>query len=152
MEYIDHSEELQKMIASLLEDEGVDLIEFKFSKTQGRALLRLLVDKGPDGITVGECSRLNKKIGNLLDERDIIGDSYLLEVSSPGVDRPLAVKKDFLRCRGKKVKFLFSEPVEDRFELDAEIKDAGEDSVTVEAGGRLISVPLAKINKAQQII
>ena len=152
MDYLDYSAELTKTISPLLEEEDAELVEIKLSRQEGKILLRMLIDKKSGGITIGECSQLNHKIGALLDNSDLIKESYILEVSSPGLDRSLKTRNDFLRAKEKMAHFFFNEPVEGRVELEGKIKDADSESVTIEAEGKFLAVPLSRINRAKYII
>lgn len=85
----------------------VDLVVYR---GRSRSVIRFLVDK-PGGITLDECARLNQEIGRFLDEKNIIQESYVLEVSSPGLDRPMKSTRDFQRCLGQLVKIVLRKPL-----------------------------------------
>ena len=120
---------------------------------EGRDLvLRILTDKLTGGITLDECAILNRDIGGLLDEKDIIQGRYILEVSSPGLDRPLKTKDDFLLALNKKAKFFLNELINGKLEWDGLIKKVGQESVFISIKDSLIEVPFLKINKARFII
>ncbi|PIP19754.1 MAG: ribosome maturation factor RimP [Candidatus Omnitrophica bacterium CG08_land_8_20_14_0_20_41_16] len=120
---------------------------------EGRDLvLRILTDKLTGGITLDECAILNRDIGGLLDEKDIIQGRYILEISSPGLDRPLKTKNDFLRCLNKSARFFLNELINGKLEWEGLINKVGEDSVFISVEDNLIEVPFLKINKARLII
>ena len=145
-------EELRFIIIEYLENKGLDLVDLIY-RYEGRDLfLRILVDLPQGGISVGDCTQVNKEIGEILDEKDMLEGSYILEVSSPGLDRSLKTKSDFLRCLGKKIRFFLSEPVNDRIEWEGLISTAGDDTVVINSGETSIGIPLAKINKAKQVL
>lgn len=152
MGYEEISEELKQIIQPALQQDGFELVELTFAQYRYSSTLALLVDRIGGGITLGDCTMLNRKIGELLDARDIIGQKYLLEVSSPGIDRPLKTKNDFLRCVGKTVKFFLREAIDGKIELDAQIQGADDNTVKVEARQGALEIPLSNINKAKQII
>lgn len=96
-------DEVREAVSQTLEMEGVELVELSWRRFGRTMVLRFLVDK-QGGITIDECGRLNQTIGEILDAKDLIQDRYTLEVSSPGLDRPLQTKRDFERNIGRKVK------------------------------------------------
>ncbi|MEW6101628.1 MAG: ribosome maturation factor RimP [Candidatus Omnitrophota bacterium] len=145
-------EELRVLIGDYLKSEGLELVDL-IHRYEGRDLvLRVLADKPQGGITVDECAYLNEQLGRILDEKDILKASYMLEVSSPGLDRPLRTKNDFSRCLSRKVRFFFNEPVRNKLELEAVIEAVGEDAITVSLNGEMLEIPLLKINKGKQVI
>jgi ribosome maturation factor RimP len=152
MQYQNYSEELKKIILPFLEQEEIGLVDLQFTKQGRDALLRLFVDRASGGITLEECSHLNREIGNLLDLHDIIKTKYILEVSSPGLDRPLKGRSDFLRAKDKFLRFFLSEPIEGKIELEAQVKEVNAESVTVEVEGKTFSLYLPKINRAKYIV
>ncbi len=88
--------ELNSIIADYLKIQGLDLVEI-ICRYEGRDLvLRIFVDRPQGGITLAECAQLNKYVSNILDEKDILQSRYILEVSSPGLERPLKTKNDLL--------------------------------------------------------
>lgn len=152
MDNQEFAEELKKIILPVLEEEGIELVEFNLVRARGSALLKLLVDRNGGGISLGDCSRLNQKIGDIMDQGDIMRDRYLLEVSSPGLDRPLTSKKDFLRSMNKQVKFFLNHPINGKIEFNGLIRQVMEDSVIIENNSQTIQIPLSKVTKAKQII
>jgi len=145
-------EELRFIIIEYLENKGLDLVDLIY-RYEGRDLfLRILVDLPQGGISVGDCTQVNKEIGEILDEKDMLEGSYILEVSSPGLDRSLKTKSDFLRCLGKKIRFFLSELVNGRIEWEGTVNTVNDDTVVINSGETSIGIPLAKINKAKQVL
>lgn len=145
-------EELRIIISEYLENRGLDLVDLIYRYEGGDLVLRVLVDLPQGGINLDECAGLNKEIGGLLDEENIIEGSYILEVSSPGLDRPLRTKSDFLRCLNKKARFFLSRAVNDRIEWEGIIERATDDSVLIKSGESSVDIPFALINKAKQLL
>lgn len=152
MQYQEINEELKKIIQPILDASGLELVELIFIRMKGRPILRLLIDRPAGGISVDECSRVNKLAGQALDESNLMAAGYILEVSSPGLDRPLKTANDFKRSLNKKVKFFLKEPVNERIELDGVIISADLEKVSVDTQGGSVEIPLEKINKAKLII
>lgn len=151
MGYYELVDKLKEAISPLLDEMDVELVELNLVGSRTRPTLQILVDKS-GGINLSECAKLNQLIGELLDARNLIDTRYVLEVSSPGVDRPLKTKNDFLRYIGKKAVFYLSEPVLNRIELQGTINGIDAESVLVCVGQETAAIPLDKINKAKQII
>ena len=144
--------ELKNIIGNYLKNKGLDLVDLIY-RYEGRDLfLRILADRPEGGITIEECASLNNEISEILDERDISRERYILEVSSPGLDRPLKTKNDFLRCMDKRVKFFLAEPVAGKIEPEGIICQVAEDTVYIKIGANTVAIPLSKIKKAKQNI
>lgn len=144
--------ELSAIFKDYLKDKGVDLVDFIY-RYEGRNLfLRILVDRPEGGITLEECAEFNRQISGILDERGILKERYILEVSSPGLDRPLKQKNDFLRCLNRKARFFLNEPVNGKIELQGVIEKVEGDAVYIGIDKEALKIPLAKINKAKQVI
>jgi len=144
--------ELTVIIEDYLKDQGLDFVDLIY-RYEGRDLfLRILVDRPEGGVTLDECSRINREIGDILEEKDIIQAKFILEVSSPGIDRQLKTKSDFSRCINRKVRFFLGEPVNGKIEWEGLISKTEDDRVYVDVEGDIIEIPLVKINKAKQVI
>lgn len=144
--------ELKNIIGDYLKIQGLDLVDLVYRHEGRDLILRILVDKPEGGITIGECANLNERISNLLDEKDILQTRYIIEVSSPGLDRALKTKNDFLRCINRRVRFFLNELIDGKIELEGLISKVENDSVYIEVRNELIEIPLTKINKAKQVI
>jgi ribosome maturation factor RimP len=143
--------ELEKCIGDFLSAQGLELVELIFRPEGQGQVLRLLVDK-PGGISLGECADLNRAIGDMLEERNAIDSHYILEVCSPGLDRPLRMKRDFERCRSNTVKCFLKEPINGKIEWDGVIIDVKDSLVVLQTKQGALELPIEKINKAKQII
>jgi ribosome maturation factor RimP len=98
-----NAEEIETLIAPLIEQEGGELVDLQWRKEGPSWVLRLFLDK-PNGITLDDCEYFSNRVGAMLDEGDKIAKAYVLEVSSPGLDRVVKKDKDFARFAGKEVK------------------------------------------------
>lgn len=138
---------LHNLVEPVIEEHGLELVRLDFSAGR-RAHLGVYIDK-PDGVTITDCETISRALSDILDAYDPIPQSYILEVSSPGVDRPLAGKSDFQRSRGKMLKVYTREPVAGRMSFQGKLDDTGEKDIemTLEKGER-IRIPLDKISKA----
>lgn len=92
----------EQYLLPLMEEHNFELVDVEYVKEAGTWYLRAYIDK-EGGITVDDCEVINRKLSDWLDEEDFIEESYILEVSSPGLGRPLKKEKDFARSIGKEV-------------------------------------------------
>lgn len=143
---------IRALVEPLLSSRHVELVELTYRREGPQNVLRLLVDTA-QGITVQQCSDLNLSIGALLEEYEVISDSYLLEVASPGLDRKLRNPRDFERIIGRRVRIQTREPVEGKFEIVGAVASVGDALVTVTLDdGEKIRVPFAVMTLARQDI
>ena len=91
----DYEQRTTKLVMPVIEENGFELVDMEYVKEAGTWYLRAYIDK-PGGITINDCELVNRYLSDRLDEDDFIDDSYVLEVSSPGLDRPLKKDKDLL--------------------------------------------------------
>jgi len=104
---------LERLIESLLTAEGYELVDLEFRKESRGWVLRVFMDK-PGGVTLDDCAAVSREVGDHIEVEDLIPHSYTLEISSPGLERPLKKEKDFLRSIGKLIQFSTTSPVEGR--------------------------------------
>jgi ribosome maturation factor RimP len=136
---------LQPVIAGL----GYDLWELEFLPGRGSALLRVYLDtEAHEGITVADCERASRVVSETLDAVDPIPGNYTLEVSSPGVERPLRVARHFAPYAGEQVFVEMVHPLEERRRFKGRLVAAGDDTIEVEVDGRRYRLPIAGIRKA----
>jgi len=103
------TEQVHTLITSTVEGEGIELVSLWISGSSGNRFLRVYIDK-EEGITVDDCTSVSKAVEDLLDMANLIDGRYVLEVSSPGLDRPLRTERDFVRSIGKTLRVLVSNP------------------------------------------
>ncbi len=144
--------ELEACIGEYLKAFDLELVELIYRYEGAGLVLRVLVDKPAGGISLDECAGLNSRIGALLDEKDIIPGRYTLEVASPGLDRPMKTKHDFLRSLNRRARFFLREPVSERIELEGLITQVTDNGVEIEKDGEKVVIEFSKLNKAKQII
>lgn len=96
-------------MAPLVEQESAELVDLTFRKEGAQWVLRVFLDKA-DGFTLDDCAYFSDRIGALLDEKNAVSRAYVLEVSSPGLDRVIKKEKDFIRFSGKAVKLRLKAP------------------------------------------
>ena len=121
----------EELITPILERMHFELVDVEYVKEAGNWYLRAYIDK-PGGITVDDCEVVNRELGDLLDRDDFIDDSYILEVSSPGLGRPLKKERDFIRSKGEEVEIRTYRMVDRQKEFRGVLKAWDKDTVTIE--------------------
>lgn len=96
----DYESRTEELLEPIVAEAGFELVDVEYVKEAGTWYLRAYIDK-PGGITVDDCEVISRKFSDILDEKDYIEDSYIFEVSSPGLGRPLKKEKDFQRSLGR---------------------------------------------------
>ncbi len=145
-------QKIKEIISPVLERQGLNLFDINSSLQLNNVILRLLVDKPRGGISIDECASLNEEISNLLESQNIFETRYTLEISSPGVDRPLKTENDFLRVIGRRVRLFLSQPVKGRKEIIGIIKGVKTDSISIDLDNSQIRIPTDNIISAKQLI
>ena len=149
----DSSKLIHDSVRQILDPLGFDLIELKSMRSSNGTILRFLIDRIEGGITLGECSQLNNQIGQLFDEKNLISEKYILEVFSPGLDRPIIDIKDFKRVLDKRIHIFLNEKQQDKLEIEGKlIKVDVKGIFIVNDEGSEQFVLFSKINKAKQVI
>jgi ribosome maturation factor RimP len=145
-------EQIKETLDSFLEKSGFCLVEINNSYQGNAICLRVIADRPEGGITIDECARLNRQIQEILDKEIVLQQEYILEVSSPGLDRPLVTEKDFSRCLKQGARLFFTELINGKREIEGIINKVENGLVYIDTGGVLFEAPLSKIAKAKRII
>lgn len=142
-------DKLKALAAPVVEGLGMELVDLVYASEHGSKVVRLFIDK-PGGVTVDDCSDVSREFGTVLDVEDPIPQRYVLEVSSPGLDRPLVREKDFTRYIGKRARIKSKQPIEGRRNFKAVIDGVAEGKVLVtDFDGRRFEIELTNIEKAR---
>jgi len=141
--------QLKELLEGYLQSRNLELIDLVLRNEGNGLVLRVLADRPEGGINLDECGALNQEIGTLLDEKNIMESSYMLEVSSPGLDRPLKTKRDFSRATGKKAKFFLNDLVDGKLEWDGIITGVNNESVFINSSISALEIPLSRVVKAK---
>ena len=128
----DKGTEIAAMLAPIVEDLGLELLGIEWAPSAGRSLLRLYIDAPGRHVGIQDCESVSREVSALLDVNDPIGGQYTLEVSSPGIDRPLVRKGDFAAAVGHLAKLETTVPVEERRRFRGRIVAADDESVVIE--------------------
>ncbi|MEW6263690.1 MAG: ribosome maturation factor RimP [Thermodesulfobacteriota bacterium] len=124
----------------VLKEEGLELVEAQYRRERGGYVLRLFIDRAAgSGVTLDDCVQASRELGRLLDVEEVIAGPYTLEVSSPGLDRPLRRPADFHRFAGRLVRVRTAAP-EGRRTIKGRLLGLRDGRIELEAEGRRVSV------------
>jgi ribosome maturation factor RimP len=138
----------ESILGPLLKAEGFSLVAVDYKWEQRGWVLRVYVDK-EGGVTLDDCARVSWEFGQLLDVEDMIPTSYRLEVSSPGLDRPLKKEADFVKYSGRRVRIKTKDQVSGRRNFKGDLLGCAEGKVMVQVeGSEVFTIPFSSILKA----
>ena len=139
---------LWQLVEPVVRSEGMDLIEVEYRRESPGWVLRLFIDQ-EDGITVDDCARISRVVGDLLDVADLISNPYHLEVSSPGLNRPLRRWEHFQGCIGSIVDVRLSTSIYNRRKFKGRLIDARPEGITLDCDGQPFDIPLTHLERAR---
>ncbi len=126
----EYEQRTEALLLPMMEEHHFELVDVEFVKEAGTWYLRAYIDK-PGGITIDDCELVSRYLSDWLDEEDFIEESYILEVSSPGLGRPLKKEKDFVRSRGEPVEVRLFRALDGQKEFEGILEDWDRDTVTL---------------------
>lgn len=129
---------------------GYELVLLEYSPRDGSGMLRLFID-GPEGIGLDDCEKASREVAATLDVEDLITQAYRLEISSPGLDRPLVKPDHYRRFKGEVAKIQTLAPIAGRRRFQGVLLDATDEEVSIETADGVITLPLADIDKAKLV-
>jgi ribosome maturation factor RimP len=144
------NEELTELLGPSVESLGYELADLEVKLGSRDGLLRVFIDK-PEGIGLEDCEIVNRQISALLDVEDPLPGNYVLEVSSPGLDRRLTKLEHFERFMGSDVRVKLRFPLEGRKNFRGALRAANEENIEVEVDGKLHSLSIATIDSARLV-
>lgn len=134
-----------------LHEQDYEIVEVEFA-SQGRTkILRIYIDKPDGGITHEDCVAVSQLLSPILDEEDFITEDYMLEVSSPGVDRPVRKPKDFARFIGERMKLVAQAPSEGRRRYTGILTGFEDGLIHMECGDKTLQIHIENLKKANLI-
>jgi len=142
------SKKVEAIALPVLAELGLELVEVQYRREQSGWVLRLIIDK-EEGVSLADCAAVSREIGQLLDIEDLIDQTYNLEVSSPGLDRPLKSMADFKRFVGRKAKIKTVESIGGEHVFVGRIQKTSEDRIILEVGRKELTIPFAQVAKAR---
>jgi ribosome maturation factor RimP len=141
-------DQLIDYIKDPLELEGFEIIELKLSRYKSSHRVQVYVDSD-NGVSLDDCSRLSAVIGSIIEENGVISSRYILEVSSPGLDRPLMTSRDFSRRIGERIEVYFDDV--ESAPVQGELISAGESSIELKLDDGKKKIDLVKVKKGKII-
>lgn len=142
------SEQLMQLLRPAVEMLGYELVGIEYFPAGNRHTLRIYIDK-EGGITVDDCECVSRQVSSVLDVEDPIKGQYTLEVSSPGLDRPLFTAAHFARFSGSRVKLRTFAPLNGRRNFQGVLHGIQDGRVNLEVDGEQVLLPLEDIEKAR---
>ncbi len=136
---------VEEMVLPILEAGGYSLVDVEFVKEGADHYLRVYADR-EGGITVDDCEMISRALEKKLDERDLISEAYILEVSSPGLTRPLKKERDFAFGKGKLVYAKLYKPLDGRKEFTGILADYDEEAVEIMEEETPVRIPRKDIS------
>ena len=145
------NDELTQLLEPAIVDLGLELVGIEYSPSAGGSLLRVYIDEAERGVTIDDCERASREISALLDVNDPVAGRYTLEVSSPGLERPLFTPAHFERFRGEQVKISVNLPLDGRRLFQGRIDAVDDERVTIDQDGKPVGIAHANIAKARLV-
>lgn len=149
-------ERIRELAAGIAAAYGLEVFDVSYDREGGTFVLRVVLDKpGPsataeDSVSLEHCAKVSEELSAVLDVDDVVPDAYTLEVSSPGLDRPLRTRDDFQRFAGRLAKIVTAEPIARQTAFAGHLRGVEGDDVLFEnEGGRLVRLPLGLIRRAR---
>ena len=147
----DVKEKIRQLAEPVIVSEGMELVHVECVKMHTRWIIRLFLDK-ENGVTLDDCANISNQLGDIFDIREVIKGAYTLEISSPGIDRPISRDQDFVKYKNSKVNIKTSIKIEGikNFHgilLDY-IEEAGQKLVLIDIAGKIHRIPQQDIAKA----
>ena len=141
------TDRVESLANPILRNEGMELVETEYRRESRGWVLRLYVDK-ESGVTLGDCARVSQEIGRVIDIEEVISVPYTLEVSSPGLRRPLRKEKDFVKYRDRMIRVKTFTPVGNRRQFKGKLLAMLGDSIEMAVDGEVFRIPLSNVAKA----
>lgn len=141
------AEKVTSLVVPILEQMGMELVDLEYRKEGSGWVLRLFIDRD-GGVMLDDCADISRAVETLLDADDIIPHEYNLEVSSPGLNRPLKKDADFKRFIGKSARIKTFEVIDGSRNFKGRIEGCGDSVVALNVDGTVHHIPLEKIAKA----
>jgi ribosome maturation factor RimP len=141
--------EIQEIAEKIIESEGMELVDIEYKPGRTRSLLRIYIDK-EGGVTLNDCENVSRQLSTVLDVKDLVKSAYVLEVSSPGLDRPLQTDRDYRRAIGRILRLNLMDEQGKTESVTGKLLETTEEEVILEEGGRARNIPRRMVKRAVQ--
>lgn len=145
------NEKLNELLTPLVTDLGLEFVGIEYSPSRGSSMLRVFIDAPERPVTIEDCERVSREISALMDVNDPIEGHYTLEVSSPGIDRPLFTIEHFTHFIGSRAKVNVALPIDGRQRFSGEIKAVDGDRIHLDQDGKEVQITHANVVKARLV-
>lgn len=142
---------IRALAEPILQERQAELVELTVHRHGGQFLIKMLVDK-VGGVTIQDCARLNQRLGQALESSDLLTERYTLEVSSPGLDRPLVAKRDFERALGEDVELDVNDPSRGAMQTSGKLLAVQADAIVLITPSGNVTIPFAQIRRAVKAV
>jgi ribosome maturation factor RimP len=144
--------ELRRLVEPVVAEVGLELVELKLGGSSRRRTVRLDIDRaGPSGVDMDDCQRISGEVGRALDATDLLPGSYVLEVSSPGADRPIREAEEIRRNTGRRIVVATTEPIEECRDFHGVLLGSESGQLLLRLDDdRVVRIPLDHVQSARQ--
>jgi ribosome maturation factor RimP len=138
---------VREVVEPIIQSEGMELVDLEYRRENRGRVLRLYIDQ-EGGVTLNDCASISHEVDRNLEVEGIPPGGYTLEVSSPGLNRPLKKEADFHRFKNRRVKVRTAGPIEDKKTFRGRLLACHDGMVEIEDEDRVVRIPLTQITKA----
>ena len=143
------SQQIEKIILPVSEKENVEIVDIEYVRENGENILRVYIDS-PDGVNLDLCTKMSHLFGDEIDKNDPIKEHYILEISSPGIDRILKKEKDFERFKGFNVKVTTLTAINNQKHFKGKLVAVGNEKIVVDdLTNRIVEIEISNILRAK---
>jgi len=144
-------ERVRELAEPIIKELNLDLVDIEYFPQRGRGIVRITIDKDNGGVTLDDCTKVNREVGYILEIKDLFFHPYQLEVSSPGLERPLKTLGDFEKFLGRKVSLKTSDLLNGKRNFKGTLKQVQNGTVLLEMDGGLWEIPFGLVRHAKLV-
>jgi ribosome maturation factor RimP len=144
-------ERVRELAEPIIKELNLDLVDIEYLPQRGRGIVRITIDKDNGGVTLDDCTKVNREVGYILEIKDLFFHPYQLEVSSPGLERPLKTLGDFEKFLGRKVSLKTSDPLNGKKNFKGTLRQVQNGTVRLEMDGGLWEIPFGLVRHAKLV-
>lgn len=148
MDFLSITQKVRPFIEPIIEEENLKLYDVLWLNEEGKNILRVMIESPHGQVTVDDCTRVSHAIEDLIEVKGIIGARYNLEVSTPGLDRPLRTKEHFMTAVGNVISLKTKDAIDGRRNYKGELKEVTDFLITMVIDGQEFKIPLDQVSQA----
>ena len=143
------TKQIENLLLSIAQKENVEIVDIEYVREEGKNILRIYIDT-EKGVNLDLCAKMSNLFGNELDKADPISDNYVLEISSPGIDRILKKEKDFERFKGFRIKVTTIKSINNQKHFKGNLVAVGNEKIVVDdLTNRIVEIEISNILRAK---